>query len=251
MSIQDQLAGLAGNPPAGVGEAVALGTGLADGYGFYDSPLGRVVVTFNPDGVSSVDLADDHFQDRFDQRFGRSLLQAEAPSSWGRGIEDAIEAGRPGRLPVDLRSVTPFRADVLGAASSIPRGEVRPYSWLAAEVGRPNAVRAAGSAVAANPLPLIIPCHRVVRSDGGVGNYSLGGPENKLELLRREGAEPERLEDLARAHVRYQGNISTGVVCHPTCHALRRSKISNVAGFHTLDEAHRQGFRSCKVCRPR
>lgn len=251
MSIQEQLAGLVGNPPPGVGEEVALGTGLADGFDFYDSPLGRVVVTFNPDGVSSVDLADGHFEDRFDQRFGRPLLHAEAPTSWGRGIEDAIEGGHPGSLPVDLRSVTPFRADVLDAAGAIPRGEVRPYSWLAAEAGRPNAVRAAGSAMAENPLPLIIPCHRVVRSDGRIGDYSLGGPKNKLALLAHEGAGPERLEVLARAHVRYQGAVSTGVVCHPTCHALGRSKISDVVDFRTLDEAHREGFRTCKVCRPR
>ena len=58
----------------------------------------------------------------------------------------------------------------------IPSGEVRPYGWVAREIGRPKAVRAVGSALGRNPVPVLIPCHRVVRSDGHVGNYGLGVP---------------------------------------------------------------------------
>ena len=252
MSIESRLAALGATTlPQGISEGVALGTGLADGYDLFDSVLGPVVVTYNPSGVSSVDLADEGFEDRFLTRFARPLLRAQAPTAWGKHIPEAIEAGRPHRIPVDLTSVTPFQAEVLRTTATIPKGEVRPYAWLAREVERPNAVRAAGSAVARNPIPLIIPCHRVVRSDGHIGNYSLGGAHNKHELLEHEGASPDWLEDLASHHVRVRGNTSTHIYCHPTCRAIRRSRDANVVDFAGADEAQAAGYRPCEICRPR
>ena len=132
-----------------------MGTGLADGFDIYPTAIGDVIVTFNPDGVSSVDIADTEFGGRFESRLDRQLIRAEAPKAWARHITQALEEGTPGQLPVDLRSVTPFQRDVLETTATIPKGEVRPYAWLAAEVDRPKAVRAAGSAVASNPIPLI------------------------------------------------------------------------------------------------
>ena len=107
-------------------------------------------------------------------------------------------------------------------ALQIPRGEVRPYGWIASEIGHPAAVRAVGTALGHNPVPLLIPCHRVVRSDGHIGQYSLGGPENKRTLLEWEGADPDELERLAKAGIRYFGSDTTHIVCHPTCHHARR-----------------------------
>ena len=75
-------------------------------------------------------------------------------------------------------------------ALEIPRGEVRPYGWIAAEIGRPKAVRAVGTALGHNPVPLIVPCHRVVRSDGMIGQYSLGGPQQQADDPRRGGRGP-------------------------------------------------------------
>ncbi len=207
-------------------------------------------MTFNIEGVSSVDISDASFSDRFTTRYGRALIRAEAPSAWRRHIAPAIEAGKPGKLPIDMRSVTPFQEEVLRVAAGIPRGEVRPYAWLAHEVARPGAVRAVGSTMARNPVPLIIPCHRVVRSDGSIGAYSLGGPHNKHELLAHEGLEPEWMEDLASRHVRVQGNTTTGIFCHPTCHRIRRSKTENVIDLSSSDAARTAGFRPCEVCRP-
>ncbi len=249
MSIESQLAGLTANVPEGIKEGVALGTGLAEGYDLYESAIGQVVVTFNPEGVSSVDILDG-FEARYRERFGKPLLRAEAPSAWARRIPEAIERGTPGKLPVDLRSVTGFQEEVLLKTAEIPKGEVRPYGWVAREVDRPKAVRAVGSAVARNPVPLIIPCHRVVRTDGHIGNYSLGGPHNKIDLLDHEGASPDWLEDLASHQIRVQGNSNTGIYCHPTCHALRRSRPGNVVDFHSAEEARSAGFRACKLCRP-
>jgi O-6-methylguanine DNA methyltransferase len=250
MSIETQLAAMVGILPDGISEGVALGTGLADGYDLYPSAVGTVVVTFNPEGVSSLDLAESDFLSRFVERTGRSLIRAEPPTAWGRHLPRAIEAGTPGKVPVDLRPVTPFQEKVLRLTTQIPRGEVRPYGWLAKEVSRPGATRAVGSVMARNPIPLMIPCHRVVRSDGHMGNYSLGGPDLKLRLLEHEGADPARLERLAQGQVRVQGDVTSGLFCHPTCHVIRRSRIGDVIDFHSVDQAMSAGLRPCPHCRP-
>lgn len=89
-------------------------------------------------------------------------------------------------IPVDV-SGTPFQQSVWQALRRIPKGETRTYAQLAAEVGRPGAVRAAGSANGANHVSLLIPCHRVIRTDGSLGGYAWG-LEIKAKLLQREGA---------------------------------------------------------------
>lgn len=248
MSIENELATLTGPIPSGLSESVALGTGLAEGYDFYASAVGTVVVTFNPEGVTFLDLADGDFADRLRRRTGKALIRAEAPRAWRRHLPDAIEAGTPGKVPVDLRLVTPFQEKVLRITTQIPRGEVRPYGWLAKEVRSPGATRAVGSVMARNPIPLMIPCHRVVRSDGHMGNYSLGGPDLKLSLLEHEGADPARLEVLAQGQVRVQGDVRTRVYCLPSCHVLRAA--GRVKSFRTTAEAEAEGFMPCVECRP-
>jgi O-6-methylguanine DNA methyltransferase len=86
-------------------------------------------------------------------------------------------------------SVVPegFRKEVLRACAAIPRGEVRSYGELAAAVGNPRAARAVGTVMATNPLPLFVPCHRVVRGDGTLGEYGAGGPARKAAMLGAEG----------------------------------------------------------------
>src|SRR5207237_10201031 len=103
------------------------------------------------------------------------------------------------------------------SGANMPPGAVRPHSWIAREIRHPDAVRATGSALAKNPVPLLIPCHRVVRTDGHLGNYSLGGPRNKRRLLEAEGARPATLEKLAASGVRYFGNEAGRYFCFPTC----------------------------------
>ncbi|MCI0425118.1 MAG: methylated-DNA--[protein]-cysteine S-methyltransferase [Actinobacteria bacterium] len=248
MTIERELAGLGGPIPAGLTESVALGTGLAEGYDLYPSAVGEVVVTFNPEGVSTLDLAEGDYLDRFYRRTGKTLIRAEAPRAWARHLPTSIEAGTPGKVPVDLRPLTRFQAQVLRVTSQIPRGEVRPYRWLAKEVLSPRATRAVGSVMSHNPIPLILPCHRVVRSDGHMGNYSLGGPHLKLHLLEHEGADPARLERLARAQVKVQGDMETRVFCLPSCHVVRSAR--RVVDFGDPAEAHEEGFVPCGQCRP-
>jgi hypothetical protein len=104
--------------------------------------------------------------------------------------------------------------------------------------------------VARNPVPLIIPCHRVVRTDGHIGNYSLGGPHNKEELLEHEGASPDWLEELANRHIRVRGDSSSGVYHLPTCHLIRPTPDANLEDFRSGHDARDRGYRPCKVCRP-
>jgi len=87
---------------------------------------------------------------------------------------------------LDLEGYTPFERRVWAATSRIPYGQTRPYSWVAKEVGSPRAYRAVGAALAKNPIPIIIPCHRVLRKDGTLGGYG-GGLDMKRGLLEMEG----------------------------------------------------------------
>ena len=154
-----------------------------------DSLIGPVWVARTRDGVSflraaSAELPDDGgFRAAYRRRFGRPLRPAGGVPE---GLEAALHgAGTAPRL--DLHGLTDFQRDVLAATRTIPAGETRPYAWVAAEVGRPGAVRAAGTVLATNPVPLLIPCHRVVPTHGDVGRYIFGTPA-KQRLLRAEGA---------------------------------------------------------------
>ena len=132
----------------------------------------------------------------------------------------------------------------------IPRGEVRPYAWVAAELGRPLAVRAVGNAVARNPIPFVIPCHRVVRSDGRIGNYGAGGPVAKRAVLESEGVDTDEMERLPNKGVRFIGSDSTHIYCYPSCRNAKRVTDSHRVPLHSSDEARHAGYRACKVCRP-
>ncbi|MBI2864322.1 MAG: methylated-DNA--[protein]-cysteine S-methyltransferase [Chloroflexi bacterium] len=88
--------------------------------------------------------------------------------------------------PLDLSGATPFRRAAWEAARTIPYGETRSYAWLAGTLGKPGGARAVGQAMGANPVPLIVPCHRVVGSDGGLCGFG-GGLDLKAHLLRLEG----------------------------------------------------------------
>jgi O-6-methylguanine DNA methyltransferase len=156
---------------------------------------------------------------------------------------------RAGRVAIDLRDLTPFAASVLAAAMTIPRGETRPYGWIARQAGRPRAVRAAASALAANPVPLLIPCHRIVQADGVSGGYVFGTP-SKEALLRHEGANLDEVRDLAAAGTRYLASDTTGIVCFPSCRNARRIMPAHRRGFASLAAAGRSGFRPCLHCQP-
>lgn len=184
------------------------------------------------------------------QQFGNWPLRDSAPPPQ---LERAIRAALAGNgrfTAVDLSSLTPFQQRVLEKTAEIPRGEVRPYGWIAREIGAPGAVRAVGTALGHNPIPFLIPCHRVVRSDGSLGEYSGGGPAIKRQVLDLEGAAVADLERAARSGERYRGSGTTRIVCYPSCHAARRIRPENVVPFASLASARAAGFRPCALCRP-
>ena len=249
--IAPELSRLATRAPESLLPGVMIQTGLSDGFVLRESPVGTLMVVFSDRGIRSVDLYDGDAPGRYEERTERTLVEApELPARLARHLDRAIDEGRPGPLPVDLRGLTEFQVAVLETAARIPKGEVRPYGWIAKEIGNAAAVRAVGSALASNPIPVIIPCHRVVRSDGTFGKYSLGADENKPRLLQAEGLDTDELSSLARRGVRFVGTDTTRIFCHPTCHHSRRVDEAHRIDFGSEEAARAAGFRPCKVCRP-
>jgi O-6-methylguanine DNA methyltransferase len=236
--------------PGGFADRMLAHIGMADSYARFETVLGVVYVAWNPQGVScaSRSKSDAEFEEMFRKDVGRPLVQVGPPEDLAAKINDELQGGR--RLRFDLRSVTPFQQAVLRKTKQIPRGEIRPYGWVAREIGRPAAVRAVGTALANNPIPYFIPCHRVVRTDGHIGNYGGGGPEAKRAILTMEGVRVNRLEELARSGIRYQGVKTTKVFCFPTCHTGRQALEKNIVWLHDEASARAAGFRPCKMCRP-
>ena len=142
-------------------------------------------------------------------------------------------------VAVDLSALPAFQRQVLRAARTIPFGEARPYAWVAARAGSPRAVRAAGTALARNPVPLVVPCHRVLRSDGSLGGYSLIGPRVKRALLGLERRTPL-----------LEGCTGTRVVCRLGCPHLARVRPEHRVVFATVADARSVGYRACRVCHP-
>lgn len=155
-----------------------------------DSPIGDLLVAVTPIGVARVAFArEDHDEVLGDLARRISPRILETPRRTDAVARELAEyfAGRRRcfDLDLDLRLVGGFRRQVIEALEAIPYGATETYGALAADLDNPRAVRAVGSACAHNPVPVIVPCHRVVRSDGTIGNY-LGGSEAKRTLLDLE-----------------------------------------------------------------
>jgi O-6-methylguanine DNA methyltransferase len=251
--METAMAALLTRAPKTLAPNVLAEIGLADRYARFDSPIGPLVVAWNGLGVSAVEAAPDDagFEAAHLARTGRPAHPVERlPDRLATSIARRLDGDRRVRIDLDLRGHSDFERDVWQKALEIPRGEVRPYGWIAAEIGRPKAVRAVGTALGHNPVPLIVPCHRVVRTDGSIGQYSLGGPANKRTILAAEGLDPDALETAARAGVRYVGSDTTRIVCLPTCHAAKRISDAHRVPFRSLGNASAAGYRPCRECRP-
>lgn len=146
------------------------------------SPIGRLGVVTSSDGVVKVLFEADGIETERE----RILLAHGVPPAARELAEYFSGQRREFTVPLDFRFVSGFRAEVLRELARVPFGETTTYGELARKVGNPKAVRAVGSACANNPLPLLVPCHRVLRADGTLGGYR-GGLEAKCLLLELEG----------------------------------------------------------------
>jgi methylated-DNA-[protein]-cysteine S-methyltransferase len=179
--------------------AAAVREGLADAiYTRLNTPIGRLLVVQGPEGLVRI-----AFEGEPEDRVLAEVVSALGPNVIGSDRElaterDALSDYLEGdatvlALPVDLRLMAaPFRRAVLEKLREVPRGQTVSYGELAARSGNPKAARAVGSACARNPIPIVVPCHRVLPGTGRLGNYG-GGPERKRALLELEGVLPTSL----------------------------------------------------------
>lgn len=250
-TIEAQLAALARSAPEDTLDSVLKSTDLADEYTVINGPTGPAYLAWNGRGITAfVPVEAVGSRDDFESRHPRRASFVDTPPErLATHLTRTIETGRLGRLPVDLSSIGEFQRKVLEKCSEIPPGEIRPYGWIAREIGSPGAVRAVGTALGRNPIPVLIPCHRVVRTDGRIGNYAYGSPM-KRSLLEHEGLDPDAIEAQARHGVRLVGSDTTGIYCYPTCRHAKRITDTHRVEFRSETAATQEGYRACKVCRP-
>jgi len=179
--------------------AAFAAAGLIDvAYAIEETPVGRVLLAATPRGlvrVAYLDAADgeDQVLAELAERISPRVLAAPARLDAPRRELDEFFAGRRRSFeaPLDWRMTSAgFSRRVLRATSRIPFGETSSYKQVATGAGSPRAYRAAGTALGANPLPIVVPCHRVLHAGGGLGGYT-GGLDRKRTLLAIEGALPQ------------------------------------------------------------
>jgi methylated-DNA-[protein]-cysteine S-methyltransferase len=167
--------------------------GLLDvAYAETDSPVGKLLLATTPRGLVKVSFPIqplDEVLERLAREISPRVLEAPAQLDDARRELDHYFEGslRDFDLPLDWRLTHGFYRKVLRATAHIPYGQTRSYSEMAKRAGSPRAVRATGSALGSNPLPIVVPCHRVLRRGGALGGYG-GGIEMKRTLLELEGA---------------------------------------------------------------
>ncbi len=240
---------LATSAPDALIDRTLAATGHIDHYAILDGPAGSWAVAFNDHGVSGVVPAGSDDAVALEARTGRRAVHGALPTRLARSLERALRTGRLGALPIDTRSMSAFQVQVLEKAAEIPPGELRSYGWVAREIDRPEASRAVGTALARNPIPVLLPCHRVSRSDGSIGNYAFGS-DMKRALLEAEGLDATRHLDEVQRGVRYLGTDTTNVYCLPTCRHARRITAHHRQEFRTIQAAESAGKRPCQACRP-
>lgn len=161
-------------------------------WGAMDSPIGQIFVGLNASGALvrlTYGVSRLHFLEEIDKDGGEEVWDQAATASVIGQLTEYFAGKRSAfEIPLDLTGVTPFQREVLRVTQEIPYGTVCTYGDVAASIGKPKAARAVGRALGANPIGVVIPCHRVVASDGSLHGYSgAGGVQTKRFLLELEG----------------------------------------------------------------
>jgi O-6-methylguanine DNA methyltransferase len=167
---------------------------------------------------------------------------AAATRHAGQGLEELREYLDGGRsfftVALDLDRLPEFQHRVLDEAVRIPFGETRSYSGIARCIGNGGAARAVGTALGRNPIPFIVPCHRVLRGDDTLGGYAFG-LGMKSDLLELERTTPV-----------LEGCTSTRILCRVGCTALTRARADRRVVFASVADARSVGYRPCRLCQP-
>ena len=171
-------------------EAAARSGMLDAGYDVVDSPIGPLLVAATDRGLLRIWFDPDvgHHLEQLSRLAGHRVLRSPRQVDGVRRELDEYFEGRRHAfdLAVDLRGVTPFTERVLRELARVPFGETATYAQLASRAGSPKAARAVGMTMNRNPVPIVLPCHRIVGSDGSLVGYA-GGLERKVALLTLEG----------------------------------------------------------------
>lgn len=250
---RDELAALSGAARRLMGESpVSFKSLVLDHYALLETAEDPLWVVWSERGVRRITLAESpagRFVDGYESAFKRPLEAGRLPGGFRRQILDAFHGHGPEEPEVDLPPLGGFEASVLETLLAIPHGEVRSYAWVAREAGRPRAVRAVGNACARNPVPFLLPCHRVVPTAGGLGGYAFG-TGLKRTMLAREGLDVGHLEELGHRHVRYLGSRRGGFYCFPTCADARLLPSDDRLHLTSDEQALEMGLEPCDRCRP-
>ncbi len=198
-TIEESLDTIYGTPPAGTEALDRLRHSVQEWQdaiwydALRDSPVGPLFVAVGNQGVVAIEFGTDEtgFVEELESRHGVTTIRSmERVSEVMSQILQYLSGDRRSfELDVDLRNSTDFQRKVLEAAVAVPPGYVSTYGEIAVRIGKPKSSRAVGQALARNPIPIVVPCHRVVAADGSMTGYSgAGGIETKAHLLRLEGA---------------------------------------------------------------
>jgi methylated-DNA-[protein]-cysteine S-methyltransferase len=227
-------------------------------FGVFSSPLGPILIARSRRGVSLVeylDTASAASASRLARLAG--LDAAEDPVEVEALYRELIEylEGRRTILdwPLDLRWVQgDFQRRVLAATSRLPYGAVASYAGIAREIGAPAATRAVAQALRRNPVPIAVPCHRVIGSSGDLTGYAGNRVALKQRLLALEGVRSVARGDTLRIdrRVMYVRHLADEEYCVPTCGSLASTPVAELTLFGSRTRAEAAGLRPCTICRP-
>ncbi len=166
----------------------------------YESSIGHIIIVMRGDKIISLDVTDKGI---YEARKMVLSLYPDATESMAsfKTIRTLLDRYLQGRevefdVEVDISCLGAFTQKVLNELRKIPRGQVKTYGWLAKKIGKPKAARAVGQALKRNPIPIIIPCHRIIRDDGTIGGFSMG-VNIKERLLALEGCTSRNSKELS------------------------------------------------------
>lgn len=227
-------------------------------FGIFTSPLGPILIARSEQGVSLVeylDAAGTAAASRLARLAGADAIEdAGETEPLFRDLLDYLE-GRRTQLdwPLDLRwTQSEFQRRVLEATSRLPYGAVTSYAGIARQIGAPAATRAVAQALRWNPVPIAIPCHRVIGSSGDLTGYAGNKITLKQRLLALEGIQtvPAGGAFLIQRRAMYVRDLAEAEYCLPTCGSLSSMPLAELTLFGSREQAEAAGLAPCTSCRP-